>query len=278
MGCQTTVTDLMKKNILLLTLILASVPLSALPVGNPAEATLISCGSISYRLGFAGDYVFNRNLELDGKEQCDINTTEIFTNAAYLAVNFCDRIDLFTRLGATRLHISTDAIAFGSLVSLQSELSFHTDFSWSIGTRATLWEYCGFALGLEGEYFCCSTRVDSFLNYDDGAFVYFSGVDANYSEWQVGLGVSYEVDSSFSVMSWVPYLAVKWAGGHLNLDSAQFVAGSSFEILQFEDLKIEKMWGFALGTTFTFCDQLAVTVEGRFADEKAFYVLGEFRF
>jgi len=274
----------------------------ALPVGNPSEASLFGngvcwetsccdpcdpcfswCDAWSVRIGFAGDYVFNRNMELRNNNDngADIDTTEIYTNAGYIALNICDRLDIFSRLGATNLHITTDALSWGAPNSLQSELAFQTYFSWSIGARATLWECNCFSFGVEGEYFQTSPDFDYFLQYDSGAFTYFNdNNNATYKEWQVGLGASYRFETSCPTLALVPYAAVKWAGSRLDIDSFRFDTdiSSKAETLTLNDLESNKLWGYAVGVSFTLCDMVGVTVEGRFADEKAVYVNGQFRF
>lgn len=266
--------------------------LQALPVGNPYEASLFTqgfwwdcacyaydpcfswCDSWSVRLGFAGDYNFNRHMKLKHEgigENIDI--TQINTNSGYLVVNFCDRVDFFGKLGVSKIHIRTNAISWGSTTSLESELNFETFLSWSAGGRATLWEGWGFAVGVESEYFQTVPEVDSFLNYNDGTLTYFpDSANAFYSEWQIGLGTAYRFATCNPTFAFVPYAAVKWASAKLNMDDYRF------DDLILHNLKSKKPWGYAVGLTFTMCNVVGVTVEGRWASEKAIYVNAEGRF
>ncbi len=299
--------DEMKKLSLTVLTLLTCGSAYALPVGNPSEASLYVNGiwcetsccdpcdpcfnwldSWSFRLGFAGEYVFNRHMEVDHHSGGVIDTTTLYSNAGYLALNFCDRFDIFSRLGVSKLHIRTDARSWGSTISQESELGFETQFSWSIGARATLWECGCFAVGLEGEYFQTKPDVDYFLSYNSGALTYFDDVDAKYREWQVGLGASYRFATSCPTFAFVPYVAVVWAGSKLDLDDYQFnhriffdngtTLAPQTESLVLRDLESNKMWGYAIGVSFTMSDMIGVTVEGRFADEKALYVNGQVRF
>jgi len=294
----------MKKLVLSVLTILTCGAAYALPVGNPSEASIFThgtwwedtscgnpcdscwswCDSWSFRVGFYGDYVFNRHLEVDGDDDDrdnhgrDINRTRMNTNAGYLALNLCNMFDVFATLGATDMHIHTDGLALGSRTSLGGELGFETAFSWSVGARATIWECNCFAVGIEGQYFRTKPDADYFLGYDDGSYNYFTDEDndAPYHEWQVGLGASYLFATGCPSVSMRPYVAVKWAWSKWDFDDAAFAHNN--QTLGLADLKSRKLWGFAVGTTLAVCDTVGVTVEGRWGDETAIFVNGQFRF
>lgn len=276
----------MKK--LIASLLLAT-PLAALPVGNPSEASLLCdgliwegscadpcdpclswCDAFSFRVGFYGDYVFNRHLKITqdvapivvGKK---VGHAELFTNAGYLAANLWDRIDLFTTLGASNSLVTAPLGSF-----LISEIETTTAFSWSIGGRATLWECGCTALGIEGQYFRANPRVRRLTLFTDTgtASVYPDDtLSFRYQEWQVGLGLSHRIHM------FVPYIAVKWAGCRASLRGTLFDG-----VTNPATLKNDKRWGYAVGVSLVDCKKIALTVEGRFADEKAIYVNGQIRF
>lgn len=284
------------KKFLLLPFLLIS-PLFALPIGNPMDANLYLngifrndceayccdpcdpcfnwCDAWSVRLGFYGDYVFNRHMELKGGGKKDIDDFEIYTNAAYLALNICDRVDIFTTLGATNFNLTANPKVFGVISSLRLKLETETSFSWSIGGRATIWSCDCFYFGIEGQYFATQPDVEvvevaGFIpSYPD------DDITLKYREWQVGLGAAYFFRVGCSGVSAIPYLGLKWAGS-----SADFNNGVPSPItgLTLYDLENKKRWGWGLGMTLLFCDALGVTVEGRWADEKAVHVNGQLRF
>ncbi|ANH78500.1 porin [Candidatus Chlamydia sanziniae] len=151
------------KSVLLSAAFVGSASLQALPVGNPAEPCLLIdgtmwegvsgdpcdpcatwCDAISLRIGFYGDYVFDRILKADvaktfgmGAEPTGntattfvtmterdnpaynrrIHDAEWFTNAGYLALNIWDRFDVFCTLGATSGYVKANSRAF-NLVGL----------------------------------------------------------------------------------------------------------------------------------------------------------------
>src|SRR5262245_1833417 len=121
------------KKLILTTLVCLSMGIAyALPLGNPSEASLFKRGVLlgasqcnkrdpccfwfdawNVRLGYYGDFVFNRNLKIDGEgldQGEDIEITQIFTNAGYLVLNLCDKLDIFGTLGASRIHIISNDV------------------------------------------------------------------------------------------------------------------------------------------------------------------------
>lgn len=253
-----------------------------LPVNNPAGPSLFldlcddneCCDLISFEAGYYGDYVFNRHMQT--VHDRDIDTTQLFTNAAYFAVNFYEFIDVFATLGASRLALNTSLVAFNvvdphPLFEVESE----TAFSYSIGARATLYEYGCASLGIMGQYFETRPRIKR-MYIAAGAVSYPDDVlQTHYHEWQLGTGISYRYNDFF-----VPYIAVKYANSFWKLDNGQrFIIETNTNTFLF-NLRNQMNWGYAIGLTLCppICEKLIVTVEARFPDEKAFYVNGQVRF
>lgn len=320
----------------------------ALPLGNPSEASLLIdgvlwegvatdpcdpcatwCDAISVRLGFYGDYVFDRFFktslsEVNGKEQTDnvayekkMTKSEVFTNAGYLALNIWDRFDVFGTLGATGLHVSGASSAFnleGNLseggkpfINIENgcvNLEGKHGFSWSVGVRGSLWE-CGCAtLGGEAQYMGARPNIETIevLTNTNPWIAQGDKLKAKYSEWQVGLGLSYRVNLL------TPYIGIKWARARVNFDeavvkqptkdvTADLTAGLNTPTwyhpttgadeaiapidnvqLTLNKIKSYKSFGFVVGSTLVDADKVSVTVEARFADERAVHVNGQFRF
>jgi major outer membrane protein len=275
---------------------------SALPVGNPTEASLYKngfwcgrsatdpcdpcfswCDAFSLRVGFYGDYVFNRNMEINGNNNDrDINQFSLNTNAGYLALNICDWMDVFSSLGATTISAFGDAVGFSAAgtnsVRGALNLEWFPAFSWSIGARATLWECDCWGIGLEGQYFRTKTNLNYVLDNLVGDFKYFNANNsATYSEWQVGLGASYTFTLARPDTAFVPYMGIKWAGSKLTHDLSKFTTEGP-KTVTITDLQSKKLWGYCVGVTATQNETFGVTVEGRFADERAVYVNGQMRF
>jgi hypothetical protein len=302
----------MKKLVVSLLTLLACGSAYALPVGNPAEASLFlsstwwgrgsglfglggpgpglgldggCCGPCDpccgfdwgFRFGFYGDYVFQRHLKVEhnnlGIPNRRLRDVRLNTNAGYLALNFCNVVDVFGTLGGTHFRIEADDIAFNAVDTGLTVIDFSTRFSWSVGARATLFEWCCFLLGIEGQYFQSEPRVN-FILTDAAIFTYPERACTRYQEAQVGFGIAYRYCCQCT--SFVPYVAAKWSWERWRLRNREFIVAGVTYVLP--ELRNAKHWGFATGITTTLCDMIGVTVEGRWGDEKAIYVNGQLRF
>lgn len=274
----------------------------SLPIGNPSEASLFTNSTFwrtgccdpcdpcfywfdawSIRVGYYGDFVFNRNLRVhgEGHNQCEaIQDTELFTNAGYLVLNLCNMVDIFGTLGASTIRITTNDCTWDPTGVSEGQLRWETYFSWSAGARATLFERRCLSLGVEGQYFETKPHLTTYVSGEDGQYNYFNEDNRSvYREWQVGTGISYKYSTRCPNLSLVPYAGVKWSWICFENDNFQFTrTGDSNALFTIFNLKGNKLWGYAVGATFTICDVAGITVEGRWADEKALYVNGELRF
>jgi hypothetical protein len=275
------------KKIFFVAILWLSCSLYALPIGNPTEATLFfpqkkECTPPSFwnnfhaGFGFYGDYVFKSDMETDTARKKAIDFTQLFTNAGYCVVNFCNRIDLFATFGTTALSLNTSLGAFNipdphpkfELITLSS-------FSSSIGARSTLYRWNRFALGVMGQYFSTHPPIKR-LYIASGAVSYPDNVlKTHYREWQVAMGISYRYNPFF-----VPYVALKYSRARWRIDDGRLFIIENNMTTHLYNLKSRRPWGWGVGLTFypPACERGAVTVEGRFINEKAFYVLGEMRF
>lgn len=278
----------MKRCWFALSLLLGGSALSALPVSNPADASLLYDGlflegncadlcdpcvtwrdALSVRIGFYGDYVFNRYLKVnDSPLSRPIQKSKLVTNAGYLALNFWDRVDLFGTLGATSFTLSSGAEAFNpALYGHRYEVVSHSRFSWSIGSRATLAECGCTSLGLEAQFFSTRPTI-SYAGPLSGAAGYpDEGLCGKYQEVQVGLGLTYRIQML------MPYIALKWSQARLSFGEATVTPGATLY-----RLVSAKAWGFAVGVSLLDCEKAALTAEVRLADEQAAYVQGQLRF
>ncbi len=268
----------------------------ALPVGNPTEASLYTngvwwsrsscdpcdpcgswCDAFSVRLGFYGDYVFNRHLEVKSSS-ADIDRTQIFTNAGIVVLNVFDWIDIFGTFGATSITLSTDPEVFHSVTGELIGCVYSPEFSWSVGGRATLWECGCFGVGIEGQYFRTQPNLDR-IYHDVNIFHPSTNNGATYSEWQVGVGASYTFTTGCPGIAFIPYMGLKWAGSTFNMNTSSggnTQANTNF--YRFSDLEADKLWGYAVGLTAVVNEVVGATVEARFGDEKAVSATMQIRF
>ena len=290
----------------------------ALPVANPAAASLLCdgifweghcgdmcdpcltwCDAFSMRLGFWGDYQFNRYLETDDAfEHRDIDVSRVISNAAYFVGNFWDRFDIFGTLGTTRLDLWGDMNVWttinpgvGTTLSVVQagqalfHLSTTTEFMWSVGLRGTLWECGCTSVGAEFQYMQTRPHLRFIDEYNNDGTVSNqyrqafanSSYSVNYHDWQIGLGVSHRINML------VPYAAVRWSGAQFQLGDANVFGSASTgqsipNSCKLVNLRAVKSWGYAVGVSLVDCEKMALTVEGGFASSLEASVIGEIRF
>lgn len=261
----------MKKFTFLLTLAIGSKVL-ALPIGNPAEPALFTEGCLfnnccwsecfSFRIGYYGDFVYNRHLtRSSATSHGQFDNSTLNTNAGLLALNFWKRVDIFATLGASTGSVSSRSnfIGFGRFDAV-----YGSNFSWSVGGRAVLWQ-CGCTfLGVEGQYFSTHMPLSRFVTLGAGSA--YPNSTTFYSEWQVGGAIAHRINML------VPYIGVKYSRSFLD-NRGIVVLGSTLP-----NNKSRKHWGYAVGVTLVDRAIATVTAEGRFADEKAFHINAQVRF
>lgn len=166
----------MKKIAIGIFLLWMTTTVQALPLGNPAEPNFLNRGVFwggicenpcdpcstwldnwGVRVGYYGDFVFDRRLKVRKANTDDIHDTKIFTNAGYFVLNLGERLDIFGTVGVSKIRISQIEATWDTTLPFSSSsvgfLDTNTDFSWSVGARACLLKRCGFILGVEGQYF-----------------------------------------------------------------------------------------------------------------------------
>lgn len=262
----------------------------ALPLGNPSEASLLCdgiffegpcydfcesgvgwCDAFSFRLGYYGDFVFDRHLEVDEHHRGDsIEDTEIFTNAGYVAANFWDRFDLFATLGVTNFHIESNAFTFGGPNGDRFKLESETDFSWSLGARVTVWECGCTSFGAEAQYFYTKPHITRVTIAESDSIYPDNNIHFKYREWQFGVGISHRI------WNFVPYAGVKVSGVKIDFGDAR-LAFNALDIF-LHDLENRFSAGYVIGVSFVDRERIALTAEVRFPDEKALYANGQIRF
>ena len=296
------------KSVLVFAALGSASSLQALPVGNPAEPSLMIdgilwegfggdpcdpcttwCDAVSLRLGYYGDYVFDRVLKTDVAKEFEMGAApakadgvldadpkqptsrpnpaygkhfqdaEMFTNAAFMALNIWDRFDVFCTLGATNGYLKGNSAAFNlvglfglnqaadvnaadlpnvSLTQAVVELYTDTAFAWSVGARAALWE-CGCAtLGASFQYAQSKPKVEE-LNVLCNAAEFTINKPQGYVGKEFPLptaaGTSQATDVkdasidyhewqaslalSYRLNMFTPYIGVKWSRASFDADT-----------------------------------------------------------
>jgi major outer membrane protein len=269
----------MQRWFLIALLTLVSPSALALAVRNPSEAGLLCsgvfwnsdscCFPLSFRVGYEADFVFDRHLQDQSSPHSTVDETQQTTNAGYWAVNAFNRFDIFGTLGASYMLIKSTVAPFEPAIGFVHgntlQIQTASDFSWSIGIRGVVFEWCGLSLGAEGEYFNTRPKID-WIVIDSDDDDYPSDLHMKYQEWQISVGVTYSiVDIVF------PYIAGKWSG--LRADFGDFISNGA----TLNTLRNTRNFGYAVGFAFNVAS-LLFTLEWSFQDERALFLNGQFRF
>ncbi|NGX54841.1 MAG: Major outer membrane porin [Chlamydiae bacterium] len=289
----------MKRLIVLGLALLASGVAYALPLGNPSEASLMHDGvfyeprcvdfcdpyadwsdAIFFRLGFYGDYVLNRNLEVytgihKGKS---IEQFELTTNAGEFTISACDRVDLFVVLGTTNIDLTTNAASLagagsGAINGDRLHLESETRLSLSFGGRATLFQSGCCSFGIEGQYFYTKPDIRRITARETVSVNPAGNIQMKYSEWQIGFGVSYRI------WNLVPYFGGKWSSADVDLNHAFINVSSDAPVVNviLDNFKNRFNGGYVIGVSLVNCEKATLTFETRYPDEKAFFFNVQFR-
>ena len=163
----------------------------------------------------------------------------------------------------------SDASAFSQQAGNRIYIQGQEDFSWSVGTRATLWECGCTSVGAEFQWFSTRQKVQRIVNYGTAVTttdLTRSSIALNYTDWQIGIGVSHRINLL------VPYMGLTFGTAQAKFGNA--VIGG----VDLNTLESYKIWGYAVGVSLVDCEKMSLTAEVDLARETAAFVSGEFRF
>ncbi len=275
--------------------------LMALPLGNPLEPSLLTkgvfsccfcptngdpnlCDVWSLKIGYYGDFVWNRHMEINHNEnhpRSRIREVQLETDAALIALNFWNRFDLFCTLGGTEIFLDGPGGVFNPSTIEDNRrrvrITTNTDFAWSCGLRGTIWECGCFGLGAEVQYAHASPHLFSLRMDDFASLDIRSSGHIDYHEWQIGMGAAYRIRLPRRCVSLVPYAGVKWAHAVMKASHPEIALTSSttYNLSNFENARD---FGGAVGVALVGCSRASLSLEGRFYDENAIHIDLHFRF
>ncbi|MCH9608769.1 MAG: Major outer membrane porin [Chlamydiales bacterium] len=265
----------------------------ALPMSNPADPLLFSNGLIpgdarnvfcwddafSFRFGFYGDYVYDRNYNIkESVFSYDRSFRSSFmTSAASLTANVWKKIEMEAILGATNMSFMINGGALSSDTTLIS-LELSPSFSWGLVGRGILWECCNLVVGSEIQYQRSRPTVRRFIRHASSDVMHFRlGDRAVFEDWQAAIGVTYRVRSHG--IDCAPYVGFTLAGGNLDFgDDAEVTFQGTNVLYTFKAMRPNNLTGFSVGITMVVMEQVSLNVESRSGDQKALCVNGQIRF
>jgi len=257
----------MKKWLLLL---IFTQPLFALYMGSPSAPQVIEEGLFfskenwfAVKVGYQRDWVFDRGLKAVSKVSGGLDTFEWIADQGVLTFNIIDRIELYTSAGAANFSASNRPRG-----GIRQEYQTRDQFTWGMGLRGILFELKGATFGFGG----CYQRAHPTIKWLTTNGVPVSprpGSKLTYNEWQVGFGVSYQVEM------FTPYLGVKYSNASArfkHLPIGFLPNGRHFKG------KNRRKFGMAIGTTLSNGNRFAATVEARLIDEQSITLAAEVKF
>ncbi len=241
----------------------------ALYSGNPDEPDLIDNGLFlqpdswfAFKVGYQGDYVFNRRLHAGSSIKENVDEFQYRMNQGVLTINMMDRLEIFGSVGAMQAEIQVRPQDDGRMREFQT----NGNTTWGAGGRLLMFTWGKVHLGATGSYQSANlpVRWDSL----DGE-TFSSSAKLYYREWQVAALISYRVEMLVPYIGAV-YSTVKANMKHLN---------SNMEIKHNEFLmRSRERIGIALGCSLTSSTIVDLNVEVRLFDEEAISLAGNIRF
>lgn len=252
----------MMKKLYTLILLFLSSSLFALPIGDLYEATYSP-----YGIGFYGDYISNRHLQVDSNQsELQINKSSINTNAAYFSYNKFDRINLFGTLGASQINLVNQH---------QMHFKSQSALSYSFGFRAIALKFQAMAVGFEASYFSTKPEINSITHPSSIDINYLDGQSMLYRDWQIALAFSTQIPFSSST-NLSTFVGVKYDRATLSMGDK--IAELSTGVYNLNTIKNDLPVGINFGMTLAGSGSWSISAEERLIDEKAFCITGQLHF
>ncbi len=274
---------------ILLLIVLMTTIAEALPMYNPAGASLLTDGvictpgpvnycdpwdSMSFNIGFTGWYVQQHPMLAHVKNRPDtIHDFSYRMNGGYLSLNICDCVEAFSAIGGTNFSINYPAQTLNK-PSSSAKLNVRTDTSYSlnVGGKWSAWECGNFLMGLEVEYFGAKSRIISVGTTE------LKRVHLHYNEWQISGGGSYRINISGCTTALLPYAGIHYSRTHTSFGKHQsFIDEDGDRLLLISSRSLRHV-GYSFGATLVGCNKIQVTAEATFISETAFLINSTFRF
>lgn len=278
----------MRKLGLFFSALISSFPLHALYQGNPSLPEIIDEGFfladdlfMGIKVGYQRDQIFNRNLQTNRTGSHHISESKQLYDQGVLTLNFMDRVELFSSFGAMAIEISDKQYTKDGMtkVPYQVEIHSHNQFTWGVGLRADIIDWCNTTLGANASY--QYARPHTRWNALQGATVQ-NFAKLRWSEWQVGVALSHHIDI------FTPYIGMSYsnvsARAHKTNSKAFFltVPSEPTPISGFvpRGFKMESRnhFGMALGCDLSNGKLFDLGVEVRIISEQALTLKGDIKF
>ena len=119
-------------------------------------------------------------------------------NQGIVTLNFIDRVEIYGLFGTIKMDLLQRP-----LPNVQLEYQTNNHFVWGVGGRAILLYWGEVVLGIDAKYLASPLKIDQIFQNSIPRSA--SGADFHYSEWQIGLGLAYELEFL------VPYVGLTYS-------------------------------------------------------------------
>lgn len=257
--------------------VLATVSLSAMYQSNPQTPEMIDEGFvlpgdyyIGLKAGYQFDQVFNRRMGVTNISG-QVDDAKIFANRGVLTLNFMDRVEVWGSGGAAIFHFSNEINHPSGMSGPAQKIDYKTQNSWiwGVGGRAAFVSWGDATLGASAGYQSAHPKVH--WNTVDGT-PFSHSTRFRYSEWQVGLGVSYKVGI------FIPYIGGTFSRAKAALQHIPL--GTTFDSPPGQQVKMENQqhYGITIGCDVSTGKIFDLGIEFRMITENAITVKGDLKF
>jgi hypothetical protein len=247
--------------------------LFALPSNNPSSPSIIKKGFFiptsnwySLRIGYEGDFVFDRRL-IQKKSNQRVNNFKKYLNSAVLIFNVFNRLDILGIYGETRLK-SDWVIEEGTNIYSYLEMETRYKRYWSCGIKAIFfeWKNTSFSIGGRASY----SKPEIMWLSKNGEMSVLNKFHVKFYEWQADMGISHKIDIFF------PYIALKYSRAKADFAIDDIIIGPNFQTEI--EMESKNKIGMALGLSLSSENFFLLNAEVRLFDEEALFISGNFRF
>ena len=260
----------MKRFLFLLLILSLKGHLFALYMGNPALPGIIEQGFFfstenwfAVKTSYERDWVFDRDMKAVSSISGRMDDFEYIADQGLLIFNIIDRIEIYGSGGAMRISASHIPLR-----GVRNEYETHDQFTWGIGGRGLFAEWGNCSFGIDVKYQRAHPTI-KWMTQNGTPVNPRVGSKISFHEWQVGLGVSYQVALFY------PYIAVKYSNAQArfkHLPTGFFPNTRHFKV------KNRRKFGMAIGTTLSNGSRFDVSVEARIIDEQAITLAAQIKF
>ncbi len=240
----------------------------ALYFGNPSEPDMIEEGLFfssenwgSAKLGYEGDYCFDRKLRSKDGVQGRIDKFSYLMNQGVLTFNFFDTVEIYGSVGSLNAFISHRP----KPDQKQREYQTSDRLTWGGGTRLELFHWGATTLSADGKYQYSHPHVKwNSLSGDS----FTTAAKLTYREYQAGLGLSHQMNV------FIPYIA----GFYSHVKGKLYGIRSNILPVSHFSLQSREWIGMAVGCGFSSSCLFDLNIEARMFSEQAVTVSGNLKF